>query len=468
MADTIAFHGTKPLAATRYGRRRLCRGDPCGRPRRANAGRRFTETGRHKGVPYIRPNSAQPHIRVVPCTSAPRARGGNSHGTNARGSAATGGVCSMRGRCGWAGGEPGAQRQRSAGPAMGRFYPSQPDRAKTLSSEQVRRFNADGFVRPLDALTQDEVDSARAYFESLLLRMQAMEDGRNTYALDGYHLCCRGIWEMALHPKILDYVEDLLGPDLVCWSTHYFCKMGGDPKRVPWHQDATYWPVRPTMTVTVWLAIDDVDEANSPLRFAAGSHLLGAVEWRKAEGHIVLRQEVPGAERYGDPVDNLLKAGQVSIHTSTLIHGSEPNTSENRRCCGLALRYVPSSCGAVKGAEHVASTSAYRAGPKLRTRRLATKLHASPLTDSRRRPSRLCCLIHLKNIASAPCRCPRWSSPTARSSWSGRRSAARCRGRGTDPAQPVRATLAAARAGEDDGLIRSDALRPVRRTRPAP
>ena len=110
------------------------------------------------------------------------------------------------------------------------FHPSPPERAKTLSSEQIRRFNANGFVRPLDALTADQVDSARAYFESLLSRMQAMQDGRNTYALDGYHLRCRGIWEMALHPKILDYVEDLLGPDFVCWSTHYFCKMGGDRK----------------------------------------------------------------------------------------------------------------------------------------------------------------------------------------------------------------------------------------------
>lgn len=232
------------------------------------------------------------------------------------------------------------------------FYPSPPERSKTLASEQIRRFNEDGFVRPLDALTGDEVDSARTYFESLLTRMQAMKDGRNAYALDGYHLRCRGIWEMALHPKILDYVEDLLGPDFVCWSTHYFCKMGGDKKRVPWHQDATYWPVRPTKTVTVWLAIDDVDAGNSPLRFVRGSHRLGAVDWRKAEGDIVLYQEVPDAERYGEPVDNVLKAGQVSIHTSTLIHGSEPNRSDRRRC-GLALRYIPSSCGAVPGAERV-------------------------------------------------------------------------------------------------------------------
>ena len=150
------------------------------------------------------------------------------------------------------------------------FYESDPARTKALTPEQVQRFNRDGFVRPLDALSDGEIGNARAYFESLLNRMQAMRDGRNSYALDGYHLRCKGIWDMAQHPRILDYVEDLLGPDFTCWSTHYFCKLGQDPKRVPWHQDATYWPVRPTMTVTVWLAIDDVDATNSPLQFMPG------------------------------------------------------------------------------------------------------------------------------------------------------------------------------------------------------
>ncbi len=232
------------------------------------------------------------------------------------------------------------------------FYESDPTCAKTLASEQVKRFNQDGFVQPLDALSEDEIGDARAYFESLLNRMQAMRDGRNSYALDGYHLRCRGIWEMALHPKILDYVEDLLGSDFICWSTHYFCKLGQDPKRVPWHQDATYWPVRPTMTVTVWLAIDDVDETNSPLQFMPGSHRRGSIEYIKAEGATVLSQEVEGVERFGEPVANVLKAGQISIHTSTLLHGSEPNQSHRRRC-GLALRYIPSSCGSVTGAERV-------------------------------------------------------------------------------------------------------------------
>jgi ectoine hydroxylase-related dioxygenase (phytanoyl-CoA dioxygenase family) len=106
------------------------------------------------------------------------------------------------------------------------------------------------------------------------------------------------------------------------------------------------------MTVTVWLAIDDVDSTNSPLEFIPGSHRRGAIEYVKAEGAAVLSQEVEDVARFGEPITNVLSAGQISIHTSTLLHGSEPNRSDRRRC-GLALRYIPSSCGAVKGAERV-------------------------------------------------------------------------------------------------------------------
>ena len=227
------------------------------------------------------------------------------------------------------------------------FYPSRPDRAKTLSPAQVDAFNRNGFVRPLKGLDAQETAAARGYFETLLARVRALKDGRNAYTLDGYHNRCRGIWEIAQHPVILDYVEDLLGPDFVCWSSHYFCKLPGDVKRIPWHQDATYWPVRPTKTVTAWLAIDDVGEDNAPMRFLPGSHRHGAIRWEPAAGPAVLYQEVKDIDRFGAPVANTLRAGELSIHASTLLHGSEPNCSRRRRC-GLALRYIPSDCGAIE------------------------------------------------------------------------------------------------------------------------
>ena len=233
----------------------------------------------------------------------------------------------------------------SGRPSTVRFHPADPSRARALTADQIEQYNALGYISPLDALTPEETAASRAYFESLLEKVRAFNDGRDAYSIMSYHTRCQGIWDLALHPVILDYVEDLLGPDFVCWTSHYFCKLPGDSKRVPWHQDATYWPVRPTKTVTVWLAIDDVDRDNSPMRFVSGSHRHGRIRWQEAEGDYVLYQEIPNAEDYGDRIfDNVLEAGQISLHASTLVHGSEPNTSDRRRC-GLTLRYIPSDCG---------------------------------------------------------------------------------------------------------------------------
>lgn len=232
------------------------------------------------------------------------------------------------------------------------FEPADSGAAKTLSAEQVSQFNESGFISPLPGLTDDETIASRDYFDSLLSRIHALNDRRNAYSIMGYHNRCPGIYDLALTPLFLDYVEDLLGPDFVMWTSHYFCKEPGDPKRVPWHQDATYWPIRPTRTVTIWLAIDDVTPGNAPMRFLPATHQLGSVDWQPAQGEVALTQEIGDISSYGVPFDNLLHAGQVSIHTSTLIHGSEPNDSNQRRC-GLTLRYIPSSCGVKPGAEKV-------------------------------------------------------------------------------------------------------------------
>lgn len=233
------------------------------------------------------------------------------------------------------------------------FFASEIRDSAGLSADQVRSFNEEGFLRPLDVLTPEETDDARRYLDALLEDLRQREDGRNAYAILGYQARCRGIWELARHPRILDVMEALLGQDFVCWSTHFFCKMPEDSRPVPWHQDATYWPLRPTRTITAWLAIDEVDAGNGPMRFLPGSHRKGPLPWRRASEKAVLHQEIIAEHRHGLPVDNILRAGQMSVHSGTLVHGSEENRSRRRRC-GLALRYAPSNCEVVvDGARHL-------------------------------------------------------------------------------------------------------------------
>ena len=146
-------------------------------------------------------------------------------------------------------------------------------------------------------------------------------------------------------------VGDLLGDDVIGWGGHFFCKMPGDGKRVSWHQDASYWPLTPSKTATMWLAIDDADPENANMRLIPGSHQKGHLTYRmsKEDEDNVLNQTVDDAETYGDaPVDITLKAGQASIHSDLLLHGSEANASERRRC-GLTLRYCAADVRAQMG-----------------------------------------------------------------------------------------------------------------------
>ena len=229
------------------------------------------------------------------------------------------------------------------------FVPSDPDAAlTTLSPEQVGAYNAQGYLMPFDGLDTHEITELRAFFDGVLAAF--MEQGRDSYSISTAHLRYGRIYDLMSHPKLLAPVRDLLGPDLVAWGAHFFCKLPNDGKRVAWHQDAIYWPLSPTKTVTVWLAIDDADPQNANMQFIPGSHLHGPIDFDMTDDRDeVLSLVVEQPEQYGDAVvDATLNAGQFSMHADLLLHGSEANTSARRRC-GLTIRYAAADVQAWHG-----------------------------------------------------------------------------------------------------------------------
>lgn len=219
-----------------------------------------------------------------------------------------------------------------------RFHPAVNPSPATLTSGQIEQFNRDGFLKGLPVFDDEEILSIRNYFDGLLAEVLAA--GGDSYSISTAHLKHRRVYELLTHPRIVALVCDLLGKNVIGWGSHFFCKLPGDQKRVAWHQDASYWPLSPSKTVTVWLAVDDADVGNGCMRFLAASHEFGHLTYRKSspEEHNVLDQTVENAEQYGQPVDVELKAGEVSLHSDLLLHGSEANDSDRRRC-GLTLRY---------------------------------------------------------------------------------------------------------------------------------
>lgn len=219
-----------------------------------------------------------------------------------------------------------------------RFHPATTKQPRALSREQIEGFNRDGFVRPIPVYGPVEIAELRGYFDRLLA--QTVAAGGTSYSISTAHLKYGRVYDILTNPGIVACVTDLLGDNVVAWGSHFFCKMPHDGKRVAWHQDASYWPLTPSKAVTVWLAIDDADRANGCMRFLAGSHHFGHLTYRPSDPaeHNVLDQTVDNAEQYGQPVDNVLRAGEISIHSDLLLHGSEANDSDRRRC-GLTLRY---------------------------------------------------------------------------------------------------------------------------------
>ncbi len=219
-----------------------------------------------------------------------------------------------------------------------RFHMLGVETPSTLTREQIASFNRDGFLKGVRIFGEGEIAAHRRYFDELL--KQVIAGGGDSYSISTAHLKYGEVYDLLTHPRVVAVVKDLLGENVIGWGSHYFCKMPRDGKRVSWHQDASYWPLTPSKTVTVWLAIDDSDTENACMRFIPGSHLYGHLTWQLSEDDEgnVLNQTIPDISRFSEPVDDVLRAGEISIHSDLTLHGSEANNSDRRRC-GLTLRY---------------------------------------------------------------------------------------------------------------------------------
>ncbi|MEM7403914.1 MAG: phytanoyl-CoA dioxygenase family protein [Pseudomonadota bacterium] len=213
-----------------------------------------------------------------------------------------------------------------------------PDRRR-LSAVEIEQFARDGYVKNLPVFSAAGVAGLQRGFESLASRLPADID---ISRVNMWHKCSRWFYDLCRTPAILDYVEDLLGPNFYQWGGQFFVKYPGDGTVVPWHQDAQYWPLAPRRTVTVWLALFDTDTDNAAMQVVRGSHREGEFEHTTNDApHLTLDQEV--AQSAVDPervVTLSLRAGEISLHDDGLLHGSGPNDS-NRVRAGITMRYCP-------------------------------------------------------------------------------------------------------------------------------
>jgi len=147
--------------------------------------------------------------------------------------------------------------------------------------------------------------------------------------------------------RLLDIIEQFIGPDIALFAAHYIAKRPKDGQEVLWHQDGTYWPLEPMEVATIWLAGTDSTLENGCMKVLPGTQnarLLKRSELQDVDdGKNVLSSGIHPSQIDDSDVVNLeLKAGDVSVHNPTIIHGSSANTSDKWRV-GLTLRYIPTS-----------------------------------------------------------------------------------------------------------------------------
>lgn len=211
--------------------------------------------------------------------------------------------------------------------------------ARRLTAEEIQQFHDWGYVKNLPVFAEPAVDELQTRFQELAARLPAEA---NISKVNMWHKASAWFYQLCRTPAILDYVEDLIGPNFFQWGGQFFVKYPRDGSIVPWHQDAQYWPLSPCKTVTVWLAIYDADESNAAMQIVRGSHLRGAMSHHQVVGeHYVLEQEAD--QEQIDPANIVtlnLKAGEISLHDDGLLHGSGPNNSDRIRC-GLTMRFCP-------------------------------------------------------------------------------------------------------------------------------
>ena len=215
----------------------------------------------------------------------------------------------------------------------------------TLTSAQVERYTRDGFLSPNAALSRDEAKSCLAKLEAFEAAVGGplTADGTDPRYRSRTHVLLAWVHALASHPAILGPVEDLIGPDILVYTSTWFIKEPESAAIAAWHQDATYFGLRPYVHVTAWLALTDATAENGCMEFLPGSHRLGQ---RPHKAGVVAGsvnragQAVVGEVNDAPAVHAPLQAGEFSLHHTLLLHRSQPNRSAGRRI-GLAISYVP-------------------------------------------------------------------------------------------------------------------------------
>jgi ectoine hydroxylase-related dioxygenase (phytanoyl-CoA dioxygenase family) len=227
------------------------------------------------------------------------------------------------------------------------------ERSRMSESDWGEFFKTEGYVAPIRALSSEEAQ----HFRNCLEQLENQHPDRKELLRHKSHLALTWADEIIRHPGILDAVEQVIGPNILCWGSSFFIKNAQDASFVSWHQDSTYWGLEPPDILTAWVALSDSVPENGAMRVIPRSHLVDQLPHRDtfAQQNLLSRgQEIAVEVDESQAVTLALQPGEISLHHVRLIHGSDPNPSPRRRI-GFAIRYLPTYVRQVVGSEDSAT-----------------------------------------------------------------------------------------------------------------
>ncbi|GLX71262.1 phytanoyl-CoA dioxygenase family protein [Paenibacillus glycanilyticus] len=236
------------------------------------------------------------------------------------------------------------------------------DNLKTITDEQVQYYRENGFVQIDNMLSEEELEELRSYLDETMM----VQDGRSTQTAASGDLYYRvlnqrvntwrdhgGMARFVLSRRFAEAARQLTGANGIrLFHDHALLKMPQDSKATPWHQDFPYWPMNESGALSIWIALDDVDENNGCMMMVPKSQKI-----KNLKTIDLVDPKDIFADDGAKEVDRntaavvRMKAGSCTFHDGLTFHYAHANNTDKPRRA-LAIIYMPDGT-TFNGANHL-------------------------------------------------------------------------------------------------------------------
>jgi ectoine hydroxylase-related dioxygenase (phytanoyl-CoA dioxygenase family) len=221
----------------------------------------------------------------------------------------------------------------------------------SVTRQQIDFYRENGFVQIDHVLRPDELEELRVYLDEVMnhtgtLSIQTdkkegayfrvLNQRVNTWRDHG------GMGKFILSPRFAGIAKQLTGSSGIrLFHDHALLKMPRDSKPTPWHQDFPYWPMNETGALSIWIALDDVDENNGCMMFVPKSQSIKNLKGvNLVEPHDILKEAAAAGVDLNTAAIVRMKAGSCTFHDGLTFHYAHANSTDKPRRA-LAIIFMP-------------------------------------------------------------------------------------------------------------------------------